>query len=326
MTDKRWDAYIPICTKDIDCGKVEGMLTERFKYYQTYTLDATEFANGTGCYLNFEPFCPGPRIAFENYNFDAVPISNHWEGDCTNIPEPEPVYSTNESSDTLWLPYVAICVTLLGLLAFIVPSCLCCCGVTGKKTCWYDCFKSKKNKAKKYSVQGVEPEIYQALADMTEEFGVRPEKIRAYVEVLEKYDVNTKNALFFLKKEELDMIATECCMGPPTKAKFEKLWVSGQNRQQPELHTSRQPGSHEDVEALALGSPDFIEALPPGVQPNKSMKEEQAKLVRAYTRLNLTKDEVTGDEESKKKVQAAWAAGIKQAVLGGQESEKKLIN
>ena len=56
------------------------------------------------------------------------------------------------------------------------------------------------------------------------------------------------------------------------------------------------------------------------------MKEEQAKLVRAYTRLNLTKDEVKGDEESKKKVQAAWATQIKQAVLGGQDTEKKYIN
>ena len=56
------------------------------------------------------------------------------------------------------------------------------------------------------------------------------------------------------------------------------------------------------------------------------MKEEQAKLVRAYARLNLNKDEVTGDEESKKKVQAAWAAEIKQAVLDGQDTEKKYIN
>ena len=56
------------------------------------------------------------------------------------------------------------------------------------------------------------------------------------------------------------------------------------------------------------------------------MKEEQAKLVRAYARLNLNKDEVTGDEESKKKVQAAWATEIKQAVIGGQDSEKKYIN
>ena len=49
-------------------------------------------------------------------------------------------------------------------------------------------------------------------------------------------------------------------------------------------------------------------------------------MVRAYTRLNLTKDELTGDEESKKKVQAAWAAEIKQAVLDGQDTEKKYIN
>ena len=56
------------------------------------------------------------------------------------------------------------------------------------------------------------------------------------------------------------------------------------------------------------------------------MKEEQARLARCYTRLNLTKDEVTGDEESKKKVQAAWAKEIKQAALAGQDTEKKLIN
>ena len=56
------------------------------------------------------------------------------------------------------------------------------------------------------------------------------------------------------------------------------------------------------------------------------MKEEQAKLVHAYTRLNLTKDEVTGDEESKKKVQSEWAKEIKHATLGGQDTEKKYIN
>lgn len=56
------------------------------------------------------------------------------------------------------------------------------------------------------------------------------------------------------------------------------------------------------------------------------MKEEQARLARCYTRLNLIKDEVTGDEESKKKVQAAWAKEIKQAALAGQDTEKKLIN
>jgi len=34
-------------------------------------------------------------------------------------------------------------------------------------------------------VQGAEPEIYEALTEMTEELGVPPSKIKAYVDVLE---------------------------------------------------------------------------------------------------------------------------------------------
>ena len=34
-------------------------------------------------------------------------------------------------------------------------------------------------------MKGGEPEIYQALTDMTEDLGVPPSKIKAYVEVLE---------------------------------------------------------------------------------------------------------------------------------------------
>ena len=160
---------------------------------------------------------------------------------------------------------------------------------------------------------------------MTEELGIRPEKIRAYVEVLDDHDVCSKKALFLLTKEELDSIAKECKMGAPTKAKFVKLWKSGQNYDQPEVK-SPQPPSTPDISALPPGAPEVIEALPPGAQLNKSMKEEQARLVFAYTRLNLKKDEVTGDEKSKKRVQAAWATEIKQAVLEGQDDEKKYIN
>ena len=109
---------------------------------------------------------------------------------------------------------------------------------------------------------------------MTEEFGIRPEKIRAYIEVLEDHDVCNKKALFFLSKEEVDIIAKECRMGAPTKAKFVELWNSGQNRQQPELVSTppgspevksiQLAGSNEVVEALPPGSPEVIETLPPG--------------------------------------------------------------
>ena len=119
-----------------------------------------------------EPFCPGPVIALENYNVENTHIAYHWEGTCTNkVDDPEPIYSPDESSNTMWLPIVAICIALLAL---IVPSCLCCCGVWGKKTCWYDCFRFKKNNR---SIQGAEPEIYQALSNMTAKSGLPPSKI-----------------------------------------------------------------------------------------------------------------------------------------------------
>ena len=84
--------------------------------------------------------------------------------------------------------------------------------------------------------------------------------------------------------------------------------------------------SPEVISSLPPGAPKVLEALPPGAQLQKSMKEEQAREARCYARLNLTKDELTGDEESKKKVQTAWAKEIKQAVLEGQDTEKKFIN
>ena len=121
---------------------------------------------------------------------------------------------------------------------------------------------------------------------MTAQSGLPSSKVKTYVEVLEKYDIFNKHALYLLKQEEVDSIAKECGMGPPTKAQFVKLWMSGQSRQDIEL-ASRPPGSRE-----------VIEALPPGAQDIKLAKAEEAKKVRAYTRLNLTKDEVTGDEES----------------------------
>ena len=40
----------------------------------------------------------------------------------------------------------------------------------------------------------------------------------------------------------------------------------------------------------------------------------------------MTKDELTGDEEYKKKVQAAWADKMKEAVLAKRDDEKKYIN
>ena len=114
-------------------------------------------------------------------------------------------------------------------------------------------------------------------------------------------------------------------MGTPTKALLLQLWMSGQHRQQ--QFGTLPPSSPEVISALPPGcSPEVIEALPPGVPLNKSTKVEQARIVRAYNRLNLTKDELTGDEESKQKVQAAWAQKIKEAVVAGQDTEKKYIN
>ena len=94
-------------------------------------------------------------------------------------------------------------------------------------------------------------------------------------------------------------------MGAGTKALLVKLWMSGQNGQQPDQTHDMQPMSQnppEVVSTLPPGAPEVPEALPPGIPINKSTKVEQAKLVRAYTRLNLTKDELKGDEESKQKV------------------------
>ena len=198
-TEKKWDQFIPICSKDSDCPRIEGFVPHCWSYFMTLNEDGTSFENGTSCYLSDEPYCPGPVLAFENKNHENTKMTHTWEGTCTSNFDHDPVhelvYSPKESSNTMWLPIVAICVALLAL---IVPSCLCCCGVCGKKTCWYDCFRFKKNKEEHRSVQGAESEIYQALTDMTEEFGLQPQKIKAYVEVLEKYDVCTKNGLFFL--------------------------------------------------------------------------------------------------------------------------------
>ena len=94
-------------------------------------------------------------------------------------------------------------------------------------------------------------------------------------------------------------------MGAPTKAFLVKLWMTGQNPQKPDQPHNvlfPSPSSPDVISALPAGSPEVIEALPPSVPLNKSMKVEQARLVLAYTRLNLTKEELTGDEESKQKV------------------------
>ena len=90
-------------------------------------------------------------------------------------------------------------------------------------------------------------------------------------------------------------------MGAPTKAALLKLWMSGQNGQQPD-QSQILYGTPTVIASLPGGSSEVIEALPPGASLPKSMKEEQAKLLRAYARLKLTKNELTGDEESKKKV------------------------
>ena len=91
-------------------------------------------------------------------------------------------------------------------------------------------------------------------------------------------------------------------MGPPTKAAFVKMWITGQNEQQSANLYGQPLDSSESIAALPPGDPEALEALPPGAQLQKSMKEEQAREARCYSRLNLTKDELTGDEESKKKV------------------------
>ena len=91
-------------------------------------------------------------------------------------------------------------------------------------------------------------------------------------------------------------------MGPPTKAAFVKMWITGQNEQQSANLYGQPLNSSESIAALPPGDPEALEALPPGAQLQKSIKEEQAREARCYARLNLTKDEVTGDEESKKKV------------------------
>ena len=118
------------------------------------------------------------------------------------------------------------------LLALIVPSCLCCFGIGGKKCCWYDCFGLKKNNCESVQpAKGAEPEIYQALGEIAEETGLPPSKVKAYVEILEQHDIYSKKALFFIPREELDSIAQECRMGTLTKALLLKLWMSGQQGQ-----------------------------------------------------------------------------------------------
>ena len=194
MTEKRWDTWIPVCHKDSDCEPKEGFVAECFNFHMTVSKDGTEFYNGVGCYLSPEAFCPGPVLALENLNYENTKNFHHFEATCNNKgDEPEPVNSSDESSSTMWFPFAAICIALLVILSLIVPSCLCCCGMWGKNTCWYDCFRLNKNKR---SVHGAEPEMYLALSEMTAQSGLPPSKIKAYVEVLEKYDVFNKHALF----------------------------------------------------------------------------------------------------------------------------------
>ena len=215
---------------------------------------------------------------------------------------PDTVQSSN---DSMWLPIVAI-LSCIALIALIIASCLSCCGIGGKKCCWYDCYRSKKDNCESVQpTKGAEPEIYQALGEIAEQTGLPPSKTKAYVEVFEQHEIYCKSALFLHTREELDSIARECRMGAGTKALLVKLWMSGQNGQQPDQTHDMQPMSQnppEVVSTLPPGAPEVPEALPPGIPINKSTKVEQAKLVRAYTRLNLTKDELKGDEESKQKV------------------------
>ena len=182
------------------------MFSECMTHYLAISEDETQFMNGSGCWLYPVQVCPGPVIALENLNYDNTYIAHHWEGTCTFKAYPEPVQPSDE---TTLLPLIVVsgCIALLVLLACIIPSCLCCCGVCGKKTCWYDCCRSKKNESpaqeasptlpKKRSY--AEPEIYQALTEMTAQSGLPSSKVKAYVEVLEKYDIFNKHALFLLK-------------------------------------------------------------------------------------------------------------------------------
>ena len=95
----------------------------------------------------------------------------------------------------------------IALLALIVLGCrLCYHGLKGKK----DNIDSVE------PVKGAEPEIYQALSDMTTKTGLPPSKVKAYVDVLEQHDIYNKDALFLITEEQLDNIAKECRMGAPT--------------------------------------------------------------------------------------------------------------
>jgi len=126
---------------------------------------------------------------------------------CTTEEDPYTPGTVQSSDDTMLLPLVAI-VSCIVLLAFIIPSCLCCFGIGGKKCCWYDCFGFKKNNLD--SVQpthGADQEIYQALSEIAEQTGLPPSKTKAYVEILEQHDIYNKNSLFLNSREELDNIA-----------------------------------------------------------------------------------------------------------------------
>ena len=115
---------------------------------------------------------------------------------------------TVQSSDnTMWLPLVAV-LSCMALIALIIASCLSCCGIGGKKCCWYDCYRLKKNDLESVApTKGAEPEIYQALSEIAEKTGLPPSKVKAYVEVLKQHDIYNKDALFVLTQEELDNIA-----------------------------------------------------------------------------------------------------------------------
>ena len=85
----------------------------------------------------------------------------------------------------MWLTLAAVASCIV-IIALIVASCLSCLGIWGKKCCWYDCFGIKKNNCESVEpIKGAEPEIYQALTEMTEETGLPASKVKAYVEVLE---------------------------------------------------------------------------------------------------------------------------------------------
>ena len=157
-------------------------------------------------------------------------------------------------------------------------------------------------------------EMYEVLAPMATDLGLPDQKVDEYVKVFEEHEVYTRKALHMLPEDEINNIIKDCKMRIPAEMAMKQLW-----RQDTEDPPPPRPAPQPPRPEVDPGQPTFK-------RTTTTIGKQKAVEYRYYSRLNLLRSEVVGDN-AKNQVQVAWQLAFRYAQANkGDPKEAMNVN